>query len=137
MEAKNAELESFTYTVSHDLRSPLVTVKGFVAHLAADLDKGDAPRALSDLARIQGAAEKMDRLLQELLELSRVGRVVRPPSELAFEEVVREALFLSQGRVAERGARIDVAPDLPRVWGDRARLVEVVQNLVDNAVKFS
>jgi signal transduction histidine kinase len=66
-----------------------------------------------------------------------VGRVVRPPSELAFEEVVREALFLSQGRVAERGARIDVAPDLPHVWGDRARLVEVVQNLVDNAVKFS
>jgi signal transduction histidine kinase len=137
MEAKNAELEGFTYTVSHDLRSPLVTIKGFVAHLVKDLGAGDPPRALADLARIQGAAEKMERLLQELLELSRVGRVVRPPAELALEDVVRETLFLSQGRVAERGARIDVAPDLPRVWGDRARLVQVMQNLVDNAVKFS
>jgi signal transduction histidine kinase len=136
LEAKNAELEGFTYTVSHDLRSPLVTVKGFVAHLAADLRAGDAARAQSDLARIQGAAEKMDRLLQELLELSRVGRVLSPQADVAFDDVVREALFLSQGRLAARNVRVDVASGLPHVWGDRARLVQVLQNLVDNAVKF-
>jgi signal transduction histidine kinase len=136
LEAKNAELEGFTYTVSHDLRSPLVTIKGFVAHLATDLQAGDAVRARSDLARIQGAADKMDRLLQELLELSRVGRIVRPPSDLALEDVVHEALFLSQGQLAARSVSVDVATALPRVWGDRARLVQVLQNLVENAVKF-
>jgi signal transduction histidine kinase len=136
LEAKNAELEGFTYTVSHDLRSPLVTVKGFVAHLATDLQAGDAVRARGDLARIQAAADKMDRLLRDLLELSRVGRIVNPPSDLTMEDVVREALFLSQGRLAARGVRVDVETGLPRVWGDRARLVQVMQNLVENAVKF-
>ncbi len=136
LEAKNAELEGFTYTVSHDLRSPLVTVKGFVAHLAADLQAGDAVRVHGDLARILGAADTMDRLLRDLLELSRVGRIVNPPSDLALEDVVREALFLSQGRLAARGVRVDVASGLPRAWGDRARLVQVMQNLVENAVKF-
>ena len=136
LEAKNAELEGFTYTVSHDLRSPLVTIKGFVAHLATDLSNGDAARALGDLARIQGAADKMDRLLQELLQLSRVGRVLSPPADLAFDDIVREALFLSQGNLAIRKVRVDVASGLPHVWGDRARLVQVLQNLVDNAVKF-
>ena len=136
LEAKNAELEGFTYTVSHDLRSPLVTVKGFVAHLATDLQAGDAVRAHGDLARIQAAADKMDRLLRDLLELSRVGRIVKPPSDLALEDVVREALFLSQGRLAARGVRVDVATGLPHAWGDRARLVQIMQNLVENAVKF-
>jgi signal transduction histidine kinase len=136
LEATNTELEGFTYTVSHDLRSPLVTVKGFVAHLGTDLQAGDAVRVRDDLARIQSAAEKMDRLLRDLLELSRVGRIVRPPSDLALEDVVREALFLSHGRLAARGVRVDVGTDLPRVWGDRARLVQVMQNLVENAVKF-
>ena len=100
LEAKNAELEGFTYTVSHDLRSPLVTVKGFVAHLGngpSGRRRGEGagrPRA------VQGAADTMDRLLRDLLELSRVGRIVNPPSDLALEDVVREALFLSQGRLA-------------------------------------
>jgi signal transduction histidine kinase len=136
LEAKNAELESFTYTVSHDLKSPLVTLKGFLAYLLRDLRAGETSRLEADAARIQGAAEKMEQLLRELLELSRVGRVVNPPQEMAFSDVVREALFLSQGRLAARGVAVEVAPDLPAVWGDRARLVQVVQNLVDNAVKF-
>ena len=137
LEAKNAELESFTYTVSHDLRSPLVTIKGFLAHLVRDVETGDRARAEADVARIRGAADKMERLLADLLELSRVGRIVKPPSDCPFEEIVHEALFLLQGRLAARGIPVEVAPGLPRVWGDRARLVQVVQNLIDNALKFS
>lgn len=136
LEAKNAELESFTYTVSHDLRSPLVTVKGFASHLAQDLRAGDTARAAADVARIQGAADRMDRLMQELLELSRVGRVVRPFEELDLGSIVREALDLLHGRLAERAASVEVAPELPRIRGDRARLVQVMQNLIDNALKF-
>ena len=137
LEAKNAELESFTYTVSHDLRSPLVTIKGFLTHLGRDLESGDRSRAAADIARIRGAAEKMEGLLGDLLELSRVGRIVGPPIEIPFEDVVNEALFLLQGRITARGASVEVAAGLPAVWGDRARLVQVVQNLVDNALKFT
>jgi signal transduction histidine kinase len=78
----------------------------------------------------------MDRLLRDLLELSRIGRVMNPPQEVPFEEIVREALGLVEGRLKERGIRIEVAAGMPAVLGDRVRLVEVVQNLVDNAAKF-
>jgi len=86
--------------------------------------------------RSTAAADKMRRLLDDLLEVSRVGRIVNPAEELAFGDVVREAVALARGRLDARGVRVDVAQGLPTVRGDRLRLVEVVQNLIDNAAKF-
>jgi len=134
LEAKNAELERFTYTVSHDLKSPLVTIQGFLGLLEKDVDRGDAERIASDLARIRAASSKMTRLLEDLLELSRIGRLVNPPEAVPFGELVREALDLVAGAIAERGVEVRVAPDLSAVHGDRVRLVEVLQNLIENAV---
>ncbi|HOT91859.1 MAG TPA: ATP-binding protein [Anaerolineae bacterium] len=136
LEAKNAELERFTYTVSHDLKSPLITVKGFVGFLEKDIAAGNLERVREDMAFINDAVAKMERLLSELLELSRIGRLMNPPEETPFAEIAREAVALVQGRIAERGVQVEIAPNLPNVYGDRARLVEVVQNLVDNACKF-
>jgi signal transduction histidine kinase len=134
LEAKNTELERFTYTVSHDLKSPLVTIRGFLGLLEKDVAGGDAERIESDLARIRSASEKMTRLLEDLLELSRIGRLVNPPEEIPFGELAREALDLVAGTLTERGVEVSVAPDLPTVHGDRVRLVEVLQNLVENAI---
>jgi signal transduction histidine kinase len=136
LEAKNAELERFTYTVSHDLKSPLVTIGGFVGYLEKDALAGKTERVKADVNRINEATEKMRRLLDDLLEMSRIGRLVNPPRHVAFGEIVKEALRLVAGRLAERGVEVVVAEELPLVYGDRVRLVEVVQNLVDNAVKF-
>jgi len=136
LEAKNAELERFTYTVSHDLKSPLITIRGFMGFLEKDAMDGDLDRLRDDLARIVLATDKMQRLLNELLELSRIGRLTNAPERTPFGDIVREALSLVQGRLGARGVRVEVAPDLPEVFVDRARLVEVVQNLIDNAVKF-
>jgi PAS domain S-box-containing protein len=136
LEQKNAELERFTYTVSHDLKSPLITIQGFLGYLEQDIRNGDTDRALSDIRRISAAARRMEHLLQDLLELSRIGRVSAEPQTVPFNVIVQEALELIAGRIAERQARITVAPDMPLVHGDRRRLAEVVQNLVDNAIKF-
>lgn len=136
LEARNAELERFTYTVSHDLKSPLITISGFIGLLEADVRSGQVERFKQDLHRIHEAAEKMKRLLDELLELSRIGRLVNPPSETPFRSIVDEALVLTRGRLMEKHLNIHVQDDLPIVIGDRPRLVEVVQNLVDNAAKF-
>lgn len=136
LETKNAELERFTYTVSHDLKSPIVTIKGFLGWLEKDMARGDKPRMHRDIEQIRNAAEKMRLLLDDLLELSRIGRLMNPSQAVPLDTLVREAVDLVAGQLSARGVRVDIAPNLPVVCGDRPRLVEVLQNLLDNAVKF-
>src|SRR5690349_11433676 len=136
LESKNAELERFTYTVSHDLKSPLFTIRGFLGYLEQDALSGNQARLKSDIQRITDATEKMQRLLNELLELSRVGRLKNESTYFPFGDLAREALELVQGRIMARGIHVFIEPDLPTVYGDRPRLTEVLQNLLDNAAKF-
>jgi signal transduction histidine kinase len=135
--AKNAELERFTYTVSHDLKSPLVTIHGFAGLAATDLAAGQLDRARLDLGRIVAAADRMHRLLEDLLELSRVGHVVHPPEDVPLGDLAREAVELVKGLLGPDRVAVDIAPDLPVVRADRRRLLEVLQNLVENAAKFT
>lgn len=136
LKARSAELERFTYVVSHDLKSPLVTIRGFLSYVERDARAGDFDRLESDLGRIRVATDRMGRLLEDLLELSRTGRIDRPHEDVPLEGVVREARALVEGRLSARGVRVEVAEPLPIVRGDRQRLVELVQNLLDNAAKF-
>ncbi len=136
LQKKNAELIHFNYTVSHDLKSPLVTIKTFLGYLEHDMAKGDAAHVEQDLGFIHTAADKMNALLEELLDLSRIGRVVNPPVEAPLKDIVHEALALVAGRIAGRGVQVVVTQAPIMLYGDRPRMVEVFQNLVDNAVKF-
>lgn len=136
LEAQNAELERFTYTVSHDLRAPLVTIRGFLGYLKQDAESGDLKRFDSDLTRIGRAVDKMQSLLNELLELSRIGRIVNPPVDVSFKEIVRETLDLLSGPLEAGNIRVDVIGDFPIVHVDRLRLAEVIQNLINNSIKF-
>lgn len=136
LKAKNEELQYFTYTVSHDLKAPLVTIAGFMGYLEQDARKGDIERMARDTQRINEAVTKMQRLLNELLELSRIGRMMNAAEEIPFQELAEEALKLVEGRLTARQVRVRVEADHSTVYGDRSRLVEVIQNLVDNAAKF-
>jgi PAS domain S-box-containing protein len=136
LEDKNSELERFTYTVSHDLKSPLITIKGFLGFLEQDAASGNVVRLKADIQRIASAADKMQMLLNELLTLSRIGRVMNPYQNIKFEEIAREAVELVQGQIQSAGIYVSIQENLPAVYGDRQRLVEVIQNLVDNAAKF-
>ena len=134
--AKNVELEQFTYTVSHDLKSPLVTMKGFLGYLEQDAASGNVERLKLDTQRISNAVDKMQTLLKDLLQLSRIGRFINPPEPIPFEELARSALEAVQGQIQARGITVELQPDLPAIYGDRQRLTEVLQNLIDNAAKF-
>lgn len=137
VQRKNDELTRFTYAVSHDLRSPLVTIKSFIGFLKKDIADGDRERVARDLGFIDNAATRMETLLSELLELSRIGRQNHPHERVPFEDLAREAVALVAGRIALAGTSVEVQADPIRLTGERARLGEVFLNLVDNAVKFS
>ena len=137
LESKNAELERFTYTVSHDLKSPLITIGGFIGLLEEDARSGNTAKFENDLKRIREAKDKMHRLLNELLELSRIGRIINPPTDIPFAAIVNEAVELTRGRLMVGNTQVKIQDDLPVIKGDRARLVEATQNLIDNAAKFS
>lgn len=136
LEEKNAELERFTYTVSHDLKSPLITIQGFLGFIREDSRKGNLTRLDADIERISAATEKMQNLLNDLLELSRVGRIMNQPRDINFNDLVQVALELVHGRISQSGVSVSVSENLPWVRGDYERLLEVLQNLIDNACKF-
>ncbi len=136
LEAKNAELERFTYTVSHDLKSPLITIGGYLGFLEKNVHAGKMAMFDNDVNRIREAAGKMQDLLNDLLELSRIGRLVSPSENINFREIVQDALFLVEEQLRQKNVQVTVQENLPTVFGDHTRLVEVVQNLLDNAAKF-
>jgi len=136
LEQKNAELERFTYTVSHDLKSPLITVRGFLGSIERDVKDGRYDRLGADVELILSATARMQKLLDELLSLSRIGRIVNPPERVRFADLAQEAIDLVRGRLDAAQARVEIQDNLPDVFGDRSRLVQVLQNLLDNSAKF-
>ena len=137
LEAKHGELERFAYTVSHDLKSPLVTIRGFAGSLREDLAEGDLEQASGDLELILGASDRMEDLLNELAQLIRVGHLTNLSEHVPLTEVALDAAALTAGPAKARNAVLEIDPNLPVVRGDRSRLVEVFQNLIENALKFS
>ncbi len=137
LEARNAELERFAYTVSHDLKSPLITIRGYLGFIEEAAEKGDMEQCRADLTRLRHASGKMERMLGELLELSRVGLVAHPKEKVSFSKLAREAAALLKGELDASNARLEIDAAMPDVFVDPGRIVQVLQNLIENAVKFS
>lgn len=133
---RNEELMRFIYTVSHDLKSPLVTIQTFLGYLEKDMATGDSAKVATDVGYIRKASGKMVELLDDILELSRVGRKVQPPEDVTLKALVGDALDVVAGAVAAAGINVQVTQEPLVLTGDRRRLLELFQNLLDNAVKF-
>jgi signal transduction histidine kinase len=137
LEKRNMEMEQFVYTVSHDLRRPLITISGFAGLAELDLERGDLEKARESLRAIIRSVEKMDMLLSDVLELSRIGRVINPPEDMPFEILVKDAIDQLSEMIRSRGAEINVAEGMPTVRVDRMRVVEALANLIDNSIKYT
>ena len=136
LESKNAELERFVYTVSHDLKTPLVTINGYIGLLQQAIDANDVDRIKSDLMQITRASHSMAELLDGLLELSRIGHIINPPEVGSLGYLVRNAVDIVREKMVARGIELEIDDDMPQYWGDSLRLLEVFQNLLENAIKF-
>ena len=105
--------------------------------LDKDIKENRQDKIQTDFQRIAGAADKMDELLTDLLELSRIGRIANPPEEIDLVKLTQEALEMVDARIRAKNVTVTVSPDLPVVYGDRVRLREVFENLITNAAKYS
>lgn len=137
LEQKNSELERFTYTVSHELKSPLVTINGFLGLLEKDLAAGDSGRIHKDIQMISSAVRTMGLQLDNLLELSRVGRIVHPSESFDLTRLCEGVLERMTGVLDQYHGTVSVEAGMPSVFADPVRVREVLQNLVENALKFS
>jgi len=136
LQAKNAELEKFIHTISHDLKSPLLTITGFADFMEKDAVDGNIERVKSDTQHIQNAVDKINNLLEKLLDISRIGRMDNVPEEVPLETLAREAVDKVSAQIAKAGIRVEVRSDMPVVFVDRNRYLQVMRNLLDNAVRY-
>jgi len=136
IETSSKELEEFTYTVSHDLRTPLRAIDGFSRILEEEYgDKlDDEARRLIGVVREN--ARKMAQLIDELLTFSRLGRKSIAATSIDMEALARSALAEIGAPAADGRERIEIHP-LPEAWGDPAPIKQVWINLLSNAIKFS
>ena len=136
LQATNAELQSFSYSVSHDLRTPLRSIQSFAQILLEDYaDRLDAVG--QDCARrIVAAARRMDALTEDLLAYARLGRVAVELKPVSLEAVVDDVLTQLEADIQGKKARVTVEKPLPQVMGQYATLVQVVANLLTNGIKF-
>ncbi len=154
----NDEIQRFAYIVSHDLRSPLVNVLGFTGELDAAMkpmagliERAEArcPQILDEDVRravredvpeaigfIRTSTQKMDRLINAILKLSREGRKTITPERLDVDALVQEIADSLRHRVVELGAEIAIEKPLPAIVTDRLALEQILSNLVENAVKY-
>jgi len=133
---KNHELESFTYTVSHDLKTPLLTIQGFAAEVSENLHRINIPEAQENLEHIRNASRRMGLMLQNLLQLSRVTHSNNPFVPTDLRKVLTEVRESLSGLLAEQKALLLIPPNLPTIYGDPTRLHELFQNIIENSVKF-
>jgi light-regulated signal transduction histidine kinase (bacteriophytochrome) len=136
LQITNEELQSFSYSVSHDLRAPLRHVIGFVELLQQDAGPSLSEKSLRHLTTISQAAKRMGDLVDNLLAFSRLGRTALQKTDVNLDELVRETLGDFQAETKKRGIAWDIHP-LPSTRADHALLRMVLLNLVANAVKFT
>ncbi|RUL89648.1 sensor histidine kinase [Tautonia sociabilis] len=135
---RSDELEQFVYTVSHDLKSPLVTCTGYVGLLEEDLKAGDSDAAVDSCRRVRNAVSRMSQLIDDLLSLSRIGRPDSPPRRLDLPRLLSDLADTFGPRFQERSARLELGPNLPpAVFAAERDLARALENLLENALKYA
>jgi signal transduction histidine kinase len=136
LKMKNAELDAFAYSVSHDLKAPLVTIQGMAGMLLEDyggqLDTGGRHY----LERLQANAQQMELLISDLLTLSRIGREGHAGEMVHVTELVNELLMEMEGLILARAAKV-ILGDVGELYGVRTQLRQVFANLISNGIKYA
>ncbi len=138
LQQMTTEMDSFNHTISHDLRGPLVTIKGLLGLLKTKLENHEQDNTIAKaLDSINSVVDKMHDLLRDLMELSKIGQVVNPKEQIPLAEIAHDAVDLLAGTIEETSAEIRFDTQLPSAYIDRVRMRQVFQNLIENAIKYA
>ena len=133
---KADQLENFSHTISHDLRTPLTAIGGFAEFLGKQLAQGKLDQAQLCTNQIVANIHRMEHRLNEILKLAKIGRLIEPSEEVDLQTIIEETLKMMAKRLANAHITVEVDKDFPKVVGDSMRLHEVIENLVDNAIRY-
>jgi len=136
LEKKKAEIDSFTHNVAHYLKSPLISVKGLLEYWKEDKAAGDAKRMKEDIKHILSAVSNIEFTLDQLLELYRISQLSRPTDAFSFEELVRDVLMVMNDDLKKKNIHVELDIDRTQVFGHRTYMMEVVNQLLNNAISF-
>ncbi len=134
---RNREMDEFTYVVSHDLQEPLRTLNAFSDFLLRDYGAKMDTEGKEFVQHIVDASRRMRSLIRDLLNLSRVGKVTAEFASVNLEELTAVVRADLGELIRSKGATVDIVGPLPKVWGDRSRLGQLLTNLVGNAIKYN
>ena len=136
LESVNKELESFSYSVSHDLRAPLRGISGFAKILMEDYQQVLDKHGRDYLSLINDNAQKMNQLISDLLEFSRLGKQVIIPVAIDFAELSKQIFATLTGDISDRDIILET-DEFPQIFADINLMNIVVTNLISNAIKFT
>lgn len=137
LKESNIELERFVFIASHDLRTPLRNVISFSTLLERKLKDNDDPNIKQYITFIKDYAYHMGNIIDDILEFSKLDQTEKPTETASLEDAKEQVLKLLNDKIKEKKAIIIVAPDLPNVKMERTHLIQLLQNLVENALTYN
>lgn len=137
LEKANKELDSFVYTASHDLRAPLRGIASFASFLEEDYKDKLDQEGLGHIKEIRGGANRMSKLIEDLLTLSRISRIKNPYEEVSTGDLVDDVVKQLEFDIRDKKVDLKVQEKMPTVYCDRIKIGAVFLNLTNNAIKFS
>lgn len=131
----NAELEHFAYVASHDLKSPLTTISGYLQLLKEERELSKDPQAINFVTTALNNSRRMQEMIDSLLARSRMRKAEVPLSPVDMNSVVDQARSNLEAAIADTGTVLSVGP-LPKLPADEPQMIQLFQNLIDNAIKY-
>ncbi|MBE0574260.1 MAG: PAS domain S-box protein [Desulfuromonadales bacterium] len=137
LQEANRELDAFVHTISHDLRTPLTAIFGYAQLVKGMYEDRLDEQGLNMLAEIEKSSGRMNNMLVDLLALATVGKIQRPAEPLDTNLVVQDALATLAERISGTGVEVNIVETLPALQLPHTHLVQIFDNLIDNAVRYA
>jgi len=136
IEERNRDLHEFTYMISHDLKAPLITIRGMLGILQDDRITESVPSSAEPLTYITKAVSRLEELVSGILELARVSAATKVLEPQDIDSITRDVIDDLHPETIRRSASIELGENLPKVLGDKLQLYQIISNLIGNALKY-